>query len=362
LAHVIGHLDLDYFYAQVEEVEDPSLREQPVVVCVYSGRTEESGVVSTANYKARELGVKSGIPIALAKKRTEGTNARFIRIDHQRYEVYSEKIMEIIRESVDVMEQTGIDEAFFDITKRSKENYDTATKLVIELKQKILEQEKLTCSAGLAPNKVVAKLASDIKKPDGLTVIRPADLRLFLKDMPVEKLYGIGPKSARILKDRGITKIGDLAAIDAAVLGDMFDRKFAIYLHNAANGTDDGPVVENAAAKQLSRIITLKRNSLELEEIIDQLSPAINDLQQQVIEKGLFFRSISAMGILTDLSIKTRSKTLDAPTSDLSSLKKAVKELFSLLLAEKHELRRAGVKVSDFTEAKTQSSLVDFLR
>jgi DNA polymerase IV (DinB-like DNA polymerase) len=117
---VVGHLDLDYFYAQVEEVEDPSLRVLPVVVCVYSGRTEDSGVVSTANYKARELGVKSGIPIVLAKRRLEGKGAKFITMDHAKYETYSERVMEFVKESVDVMEQTGIDETFFDITKKSR--------------------------------------------------------------------------------------------------------------------------------------------------------------------------------------------------------------------------------------------------
>lgn len=361
MTRVVGHLDLDYFYAQVEEVENPSLRTLPVVVCVYSGRTEDSGVVSTANYKARELGVRSGIPIVAAKRRLEGKDAKFVRMDHEKYEGYSERVMEIVRASVDVMEQTGIDETFFEITKRSNEDYDAAVSMAAELKDNILRREKLTCSIGLAPNKVVAKLASDFKKPDGLTVVLPADLPQFMQHMPVEKLYGVGPKSARILKDVGVVTIGDLASKDLRMLDRLLDQKFTIYLHDAANGIDEDPVIGNGAAKQISRIITLKRDSRNLEEIMTQLSPAIEGVHRRVLEKGLFFRSISAIGILTDLSTRTRSKTLEAPTSDSLSLKRTATELFSSLLTDTHELRRVGIRVNDFSEAAPQSSLTEFL-
>ena len=129
LSRIVGHLDLDYFYAQVEEVEDSSLKDTPVLVCVFSGRTEESGVVSTSNYKAREYGIKSGMPIALAKRRLNGIQASFIRMDHGKYEMYSERVMEILRGEVDVLEQAGIDEAFFDITKKTGGDYDVAAAL-----------------------------------------------------------------------------------------------------------------------------------------------------------------------------------------------------------------------------------------
>jgi nucleotidyltransferase/DNA polymerase involved in DNA repair len=182
-----------------------------------------------------------------------------------------------------------------------------------------------------------------------------------MQTMPVEKLYGVGPKSAKILKEVGVITIGDLAFKDMTTLDRLFGQKFAIYLHDASNGTSEEPVLENGAAKQLSRIITLKRDSRDLEEITTELSPAIDDVHRRVLEKGLFFRSVSAIGILTDLSTKTRSKTLEAPTSDLRSLKRTAAELFSSLLSETRELRRVGIRVSDFSEAKTQSSLAEFL-
>lgn len=361
MTRVIGHLDLDYFYAQVEEIGDPSVKNVPLVVCVFSGRTETSGVVSTANYRARKMGVRSSMPIAVAKRRLEGTEAKFIRMDRAKYEAYSNQVMDIIKEYVDVMEQTGIDETFFDITRKSEEDYAAATAMVKDIKLTVFEREKLTCSVGIAPNKVAAKLASDFKKPDGLTVILPENLKAFMDPMPVEKLYGVGPKNTQILKELGVMTIGDLGRKDLESLERVFDRKFSVYLHNAANGFDDEPVVSYIEAKQISRIITLKQDSGDSQAIVAQLSPAIEDLHRKVIEKGVFFRSVSVIGILTDLSIKTRTKTVEVPGNDLLSLKKAINELLVALLGEGVELRRVGARVSDFSEAKNQSFLSEYL-
>ena len=173
MPRVIGHIDLDYFYAQVEEVEDPSLKERPVIVCVFSGRTEDSGVVSTANYRARDLGVHSGVPIVLAKKKLEGKNAAIIRMDHEKYEAVSGRVMDAIEGKVDILEPTGIDEAFFDLTASTGGDYAKARSIAGFIKELIFNNEHLTCSVGLGKSKVVAKLGSDKSKPNGLTVITP---------------------------------------------------------------------------------------------------------------------------------------------------------------------------------------------
>jgi len=361
LTRLVGHLDLDYFYAQVEELEDASLRNVPVLVCVYSGRTEDSGVVSTANYRARELGVRSGVPISLAKKRLAGKDAAFIPMDREKYERYSERVMRILRERVDVMEQTGIDEAFFDITRRSGGSYDVGREIASETKLQILRSEGLTCSVGVAPNKVAAKLASDFKKPDGLTVVRPPELAGFMGPMPVERLYGVGAKTAKALQEMGVVTINDLARTDVSRLSDAFGQKLAVYLHNSATGEDEEPVEEKGPATQISRIITLKANSRNTDEILSQLAPALKDVHNRVVERELFFRSVSVIGILTDLSTKTRTRTLDAPTSECSTLERVSAELLSSLVGELGELRRVGVRVADFEESKEQSSLSQFM-
>lgn len=360
MSRIVGHLDLDYFYAQVEEVEAPSLKGKPVVVCVFSGRTEDSGVVSTANYTARGYGVKSGIPITVAKRRLSGVDAAFIPMDHGKYEVYSDRIMDIVRARVDVLEQAGIDEAYFDITKRVGGDYGEASALARGLKAKILEEEKLTCSVGIGPNKVVAKIASDYKKPDGLTVVQEAEAKSFLSTMPITKISGVGPKTDKLLEDLGITTIQVLASSPLQRLEDVLGKKLAVYLHNAANGADDEPVAENSEATQLSRIVTLKHDTDAVEQIVVELTPALKDLVNKLVSRNLFFKNVSVIGIRKELSMRTKSKTLEAPTSEYAVLEKEVRELLKALLAETGVLRRAGVRVSGLENMVDQHSLTEF--
>jgi DNA polymerase IV (DinB-like DNA polymerase) len=364
LSRIIGHLDLDYFYAQVEEVEAPSLRSIPVLVCVYSGRTEESGVVSTSNYKARERGVRSGMPIALAKRRLEGVEAAFIRMDHEKYEAYSERVMETIRGQVDVLDQAGIDEAFFDITNRSGEDYDAARFISEELKDSILREERLSCSIGIGANRVVAKIASDFKKPNGLTIVRDTETLSFLAPLPVDRIYGVGPKTSKILEAKGIRTISDLAAAPIEGLEDLLGKNLAIYLHRASNGIDDEAVVDRrnvlSSSSQLSRIITLREDTHDISRILAELVPAMEDLHKKLTSRRLFFRTVSVIGIFKDLSLHTRSRTLETPTNDYLILEGEVKALFEALLREVGDLRRAGVRLSELQDMVDQRSLMEF--
>lgn len=360
MSRIVGHLDLDYFYAQVEEVENPSLKGTPVVVCVYSGRTEDSGVVSTANYKARERGVKSAMPIAFAKRRLEGAGATFIAMDHEKYEAYSDRVMELIRTEVDTLEQTGIDEAFFEITKKTEGDYRRAETIGKALKAKVLAEEKLTCSVGIGPNKVVAKIASAFQKPDGLTVVEEASAPAFLAPLAVDRIYGVGPKTARALEENGVSTIRELAAFPTERLADLVGRKLAAYLHNASSGLDEEPVVDRAGSTQLSRIVTLKHDSSDPQEVVTELLPAIRDIQTRLVSKNLFFRTVSAIGIAKDLSLHTKSKTLETPTNDYSVLEKETRDLFAALVRETGPLRRAGVRLSALQDMVDQHSLTEF--
>lgn len=360
---VIGHLDLDYFYAQVEEVQKPSLRGRPVLVCVFSGRTEESGVVSTANYAARELGIKSGMPIILAKRKLAGEDSSFIPMQHAKYEAISERITQIAKQEVDLLERSGIDEVFFDITQRSGGDYSKARSIAASLKEQILRSEGLTCSIGIASNKIVAKIASDLEKPNGLTIITPDQTRRFLGPLQVEKLYGVGPKTAEALKSIGVETVSQLAKQKPESLERLFGRKLAVYLHDAANGTNDEPVVEGQEATQLSRIITLKRNTKDPEEIFRQLAPAIKDLHSKVLAKNKCFRTLSLIAILSDLQTRTKSKTLDAPTNDLEALYTQARELLDeLAMSSEKEFRRAGIRVAELLSIVNQTSMTEYLK
>jgi DNA polymerase IV (DinB-like DNA polymerase) len=309
LSKVVGHLDLDYFYAQVEEVENPSLRGKPVIVCVFSGRTEESGVVSTANYRAREFGVRSGMPIVQAKKKLEGHGPVVIRMDHEKYEVVSGRIMEELENMVDVLEPTGIDEAFFDITNSTGGDYERARRSAESIKEAIMKSERLTCSVGIGRSKVVAKLGSDMAKPGGLKVVLPEATKSFLSYLDASKLYRIGPKTTSALEEMGVRTVGELAKVDPSELERRFGRKFGAYLLAAATGTDADPVVAGLEPTQFSRIVTLRRDTRDPREVAEQLSEGVEHVHHKLASSGKSFRTVTAIGILTDLSTKTRSKT-----------------------------------------------------
>lgn len=363
MPRVIGHLDLDYFYAQVEEIENPSLKTIPVIICVYSHRSEDSGVVSTANYNARERGVKSGMPIAVAKRKLAGIEAAFLPVRQEKYDQVSERVMELVKPRVDTLEQAGIDEAFFDITRVSRESFDSATVVARSIKQVILQDVGLSCTIGIAPNKVVAKLASDFKKPDGLTLVKPEDVKSFSSSLSVDKLYGVGTKTSEILRGKEIRTIGELATTKLELLEELFDRKLAQYLHLSSNGLDEEPVTERGEAAQISRIITLKQNSRNAQEIFEQLAPMIEDVLKKSVERRVSFRSIAIIGILADLSTRTRNRTLEVPINDLHTLRKLVYVLLGELLdGFDKELRRVGVRISGFTSLANQGSLLEYIK
>ena len=362
MPRVVGHIDLDYFYAQVEEVEDPSLRRRPVLVCVFSGRTEDSGVVSTANYRARELGVHSGMPIILAKKKLEGKNAAVIRMDHQKYEEVSARIMADLEGRVDILEPTGIDEAFFDLTASSGGDYEVAGRTAGSIKEAIISAEHLTCSVGIGRSKVVAKLCSDMAKPGGLRIVSAEETASFLDPIPVDKLYGVGPKTATILEEMEIRTVGQLVKADTSELERRFGKKFGDFLLAASTGNDADPVVAELEPTQFSRIVTLKRDTNDPSEAYGQLVNGIEYIYKKLMSAGRSFRTVTAIGIYSDLSTKTKSRTFETPINDLNSLQETSGALFEdLSKSTEKALRRAGVRVSGLSNTEGQTSLSEYL-
>ncbi len=362
-ARVVLHVDLDYFYAQCEEREDPSIRGKPVVVCVYSGRTADSGAVSTANYVARRFGVQSGIPIVLAKRMLKGEDAVFLPVNRKLYEEVSNSIMNLLRGHADSFEQVSIDEAFLDVTKRVNGDFEEAGKLAQRVKAEIMAKEKLTCSVGVGPNKLVSKIAAGFRKPDGLTVVKPEDAEAFLAPLPVGKLYGVGKKTEKVMKKIGIETIGDLAKYNAEKLIETFGKTLGVYFHSAAKGIDEEPVQERGRAESISRIKTLKEDTRDLEVVLETVDRLCGEVHSRVVQQGLSFRSVGIMAVMTDMSVHSRTKTFENSTNELEALRSTAKELFERFLRQQAELeiRRVGVKASNFEESqKKQTRLVDF--
>lgn len=356
------HIDLDYFFAQVEERENSSLKDKPVVVCVYSGRTEHSGAVSTANYIARKFGVKSGMPIMLAEKILSGKDAVFLAVNHELYDKVSDKVMGIINEFGDKFEQVSVDEAFIDVTKRLAGDFEKAEEFVAEVKKTIKSKERLTCSVGVGPNKLIAKMASSFKKPDGLTVVKPPDVKKFLNPMPVGKLYGIGEKTEEKMGKLGVKTIEDLARIEVSKLIEIFGKKLGTYFHLAANGIDNEPVQDRESAESLSRIATLKEDTRNLESMIPVLNRLSEEVKVRLDMQNLNCASVGVITVMEDLTLHSKSRTLDSPTEDIETIKSILIELLEMLLKDKTDLniRRLGVKVSKLSEKGKQKPINEF--
>ncbi|MBI2598016.1 MAG: DNA polymerase IV, partial [Candidatus Diapherotrites archaeon] len=206
----ILHVDLDYFFAQAEEARNPAIKKRPVVVCVYSGRSTGSGAVGTANYLARQLGIKSGMPIAFAKKRAS-ENTVFLPVDMEYYRKVSGKVMETVKKFGDKFEQGGIDEAFIDVSKKTGRSIEKAKQIALRLKKEIFSRQKLTVSVGIGPNKLVAKIACAQNKPDGLTIVEEKKVKQFLEPLSVSEIIGVGYKTQQMLEQMGIRTIGELS-------------------------------------------------------------------------------------------------------------------------------------------------------
>jgi DNA polymerase IV (DinB-like DNA polymerase) len=343
---IVLHVDLDSFYASLEELRNPKAKGKPIVICAYSGRSGDSGAVSAANYKARELGIQAGMPIAFAKRLARDRDVVFLPNDIEHYRIASERIMELLSEEADAIEQVGIDEAYLDVTTRSGDDWGNAQKIAEKIKRRIKLEEGLTCSVGVGPNKFIAKMASGSKKPDGLTAVRDAQVSEFLSGLPLSELHGVGEKTMRALNDLGIRTVRELADFDRFELEKALGKSRARLLQERAKGIDESPV-QQSEVKQISRIGTLKEDTADLETISEKLMELTADLKSRIEKKKVMFRTVSIVAIEADMKTQTKSETI-AETDDLEVLSSKARSLLKRFLEENpgRKLRRVGVRVS----------------
>jgi len=359
---VIFLADFDYFFAQCEELRNPTIKDKPIVVGVYSGRTEDSGAVSTSNYIARKYGVKSGLPLFMAKKKLEGTDAVFFKVDHEYYDQISSRIMQIFRGYATALEQVSVDEAYMDVTEQVEGSFEKTREYAQKIKADVKTQVGITSTIGVGPNKLVAKIACDSQKPDGLTIIKPHEAKTFLAPLPVDRLLGVGKKTTVKMSEMGIKTIGDLAKYDCQVLVEVFGKAMGIYFHNAANAVDNDPVQEQGEAESISKIGTLKQDTHDLDFILQKTDELSDLVIKEVASKGYSYKTVTIYVVNVDLSSKTRSITLEQPSKDKETITRNVRILFEKFLAESPlEIRRVGVKVSGFSkEQRQQKQLTSF--
>ncbi len=349
------HVDMDAFYASVEQREHPEWKGLPVVVGADPKEGFGRGVAMTASYEARKFGIKSAMPISQAYRLCP--TAIFARPNFPLYMAASEGVMKILRSYAGKFEQVSIDEAFIDVTAKVGSDKSEIEKLAATIKSEILEKEKLSCSIGVASNKLVAKIASDYKKPDGLTLIDAGDESAFLSPLPVRKLIGVGEKTELALQELGISTIGELASAPKDFMFDEFG-KIGLYLHEAANGVDNSEVEENYEIKSINRNTTFDEDTKDQEAIFTALDEMLEDAHNYLAAGNFRCRTVGTRVRFEDFETHTKEKTLGEATDDLELMKKVARQLLQPFFSDARRVRQVGIRLAQLEEIDKKQKLV----
>jgi DNA polymerase-4 len=338
----IVHIDMDAFYASVEQRDDPRLRGLPVVVAWKGNRS----VVCAASYEARRFGVRSAMPAIRAERLCP--EAIFVPPDFPRYRAVSQSTREIFKRHTDLIEPLSLDEAYLDVTE-NKTGLPTATRVARMIREQIREELHLTASAGVAPNKFLAKIASDWRKPDGLFVIQPEDLDTFLPPLPVGRIPGVGKVTEKRLEDRGIKTVGDLRNLELRALEELFGR-YGVRLYELTRGIDHSPVIPDRPTKSISAEDTFSSDVplAETESIILRLAERVWAASRK---EPRIARTVVLKLKTSDFQILTRSHTpLFPPSSceELTTIALALRDRVNM--DPQQRFRLVGVGLSNFRE------------
>ena len=339
---MILHCDMDAFYASVEERERPELVGRPVIV---GGTPEKRGVVSAANYVARKYGVHSAMPAATAHRLCPHGIFLHPRISY--YAEVSRQIREIFERFTPLVEPLSLDEAFLDVT-GSEGLFGSAAEIGQKIKQAVKEETGLVVSVGVAPNKFLAKIASDIKKPDGFMVVESDQVEEFLDPLPVERLWGVGKQGSKMFQRLGIRTIGQLRQWPIEALKDRFGSQ-GEHLWRLAQGIDDEPVVPEREAKSISHETTFEQDIADLEILRAWLVDLTEQVGWRLRRNGLKGRTVQLKVRFADFSLITRSQTLPSPTDITHELWQTADEMLCQRLPPGHlPIRLIGMGVSNF--------------
>jgi len=346
---IVSHLDMDAFFSAIEERDNSRFRGHPIVVGSDPRAGKGRGVVSTANYKARTYGIHSAIPISVAWERAELARKKgddpviFLGVDMEKYSEVSSNIRMIVGSFGYAIEQASIDEFYIDCSKCKTHN--DAEKLLHDIKNKILGKESLFCSVGIGPNKLIAKIASDFKKPNGFTVVRDGDVQSFLSPLSVSKIPGIGPKSVGSLLKMGIKTVDELLNISCDSLEEKFG-KTGIQMYQKARGIDEGEVEESHEVKSISSQETFSKDTHDAVEVISMAkSLALSTYERFLDSHFTSFSRISISVRFSDFTTIQRSQTLSKPISNKRDLEFLVIKMFLSFLDSRENKKRKAIRL-----------------
>jgi len=344
----IFHVDMDAFFAAVEQLRRPELQGKPVVVGG-DGNPHKRGVVSTASYEARAYGIHSAMPLRTAFKKCP--HAVFLAVDFSAYGEYSRKIRSILREYSELVEPMSLDEAFLDVSHRPEE----PVALAEEIRRRIKAETGLTASIGIGPNKLLSKIACGIRKPDAVTEIKAETAVDQLRAFPATVLWGVGPKTtARLEAALGVRTVGDLQGLALEVLQEHLGPRHGEYLYHVCRGEDDSPIVTEWEPKSLSRETTYQVDARVRDTVIKTIDELAADVTEELRDDGYRGRTVTVKIRYRDFKTHTRALTLPSPTDDEFTIRTTAVALLDRFTMDR-PIRLVGVKVSGLVKSSTQS-------
>ena len=344
----ILHIDMDAFYASVEQRDNPALGGKPVAV---GGDPTVRGVVAAASYEARRFGVRSAIPMSRAVRLCP--SLVIVRPDFQKYRSVSQQVFAIFKEVTPLVEGLSLDEAYLDVTENSYHE-PLGVNVARRIKDRIKEVTQLTASAGVAPNKFLAKIASGWKKPDGLTVVAPERIEKFLQGLPVDALWGVGPVTAARLREHGIEKLTDVRVRTVEELSNIVGAH-AEWLIELAHGRDDRAVEPNRAAKSAGSEETYATDLSALADIRREIDQLARGVAEWLERKGKTARTVTIKVRYSDFTTITRSQSASEPTADADNIAGRAITLLEKTEAGARPVRLLGVSVHNFGDAEAES-------
>ncbi|MBN1103530.1 MAG: DNA polymerase IV [Deltaproteobacteria bacterium] len=345
----IIHLDMDAFYPSVEVVDNPTLKGKPVIV----GGTRGRGVVCSASYEARKFGVHSAQPMAAALRLCP--QGIFLPVRMARYVEVSRKIFSVFYRFTPLVEPLSIDEAFLDVS-ASTRLFGTPVEIAKNIKEAVRAETGLSVSAGVAPSKFVAKIASDMEKPDGLTVIRPEGVRGFLDPLPVSRMWGVGKKTQEELRRVNIRTFADLSRTPVETLERMFGRH-GLKMHQLSTGIDEREVEPEHEAKSIGHEETYLKDILELETARRELLSLAVEVARRLRREGVSGRGLTLKVKYADFALATRSTTLSGPTDDGPEIYVEACRLLGRTAVGRKPVRLLGISLSQLTPAASEGQL-----
>lgn len=365
MPRIIAHLDMDAFFAAIEERDTPAFRGLPLVVGADPRDGQGRGVAATSNYLARAYGIQSATPISVAWRLSESARragkppVTFVSVDMPKYARVSQEVLDIVRRFIPVLEQASIDEAYGDVS--GSGSYETAERLCRTLKETIRAEQRLTASIGIGPNKLIAKIASGLHKPDGLTVVREEEAESFLEPLPIRAIPGIGPKTEAQIAPQGIKLVKDLKRWSLPQLEALFGKRGAD-LYDKIRGIDLAPIEEYSEPKSIGEQETFDRDIGDSHLLAHQLALLSRDVMDRLHQEGLAsFRTVVLTVRFADFETKSRAHTLAMPADDQATLHREALKLLMPFLDRRGNphrklIRLLGLRVEKFHDSCQEGS------